>query len=146
MVSEDFNDGDIILIHQIKDDHKLSFDLDDLDIVDISLVNSKIIEINLVSHDHDFYFKLNVYEDSKGTELIDIMTDKIVEQYPKKSKNEFYFIYSEGRILSATSQTLENLGIKNGETFYAFEIKPLLDENLELEVSVIIDESNKHEN
>ena len=40
---------------------------------------------------------------------------------------------------------MENLGIKDGETFYAFEIKPLLDENLELEVSVIIDESNKHE-
>ena len=145
LASEDFNDGDTILIQQIEDDHKLSFDIDDLDIVDISLVNSKIIEINLVSHDHDFYFKLNVYEDSTGTELIDIMTEKILEQYPEKSKNEFYFIYSEGRKLSATSQTLENLGIKDGETFYAFEIKPLLDENLELEVSVIIDESNKHE-
>ena len=58
LASEDFNDGDTILIQQIEDDHKLSFDIDDLDIVDISLVNSKIIEINLVSHDHDFYFKL----------------------------------------------------------------------------------------
>ena len=40
---------------------------------------------------------------------------------------------------------MDDLGIKDGDTFLAFEIKPLLDENLDLEVSVIIDESNKHE-
>ena len=79
-----------------------------------------------------------------STELINFLTNQILEKYPNKSNNEFYFIYNEKK-LNLSSQTLDDLGIKDGDTFLAFEIKPLLDENLDLEVSVIIDESNKHE-
>jgi len=39
---------------------------------------------------------------------------------------------------------LESLGIADGTTFLTFEIKPLLNENLDLDVSVLIDDNNKH--
>jgi len=71
LASENFNDGDIILIQQIEDDHMLNFDMSIY-----SKIENNFISINLVSHDHDFYFKLNVDEDSTGTELINFWIDE----------------------------------------------------------------------
>ena len=137
--SENFQDGDIILVCRIEDDNFI-YDLDCISIADIG----EPISINLISHDHNFNFKLVIDSELTGTELIKALTEKIIEKYPEKSKNQFYFLYN-GKKLDFTSKTVESLGIKEGDTFLAFEIKPLLDENLELEVSVLIDESNKHE-
>ena len=139
LTSQNFKDGDSILVCEIEEDH----------IIEYSVVLSdnsigELIAINLVSHDHSFFFKLEVNDNMTSTELINFLTNQILEKYPNKSNNEFYFIYNEKK-LNLSSQTLDDLGIKDGDTFLAFEIKPLLDENLDLEVSVIIDESNKHE-
>ena len=136
--SENFKNGDCILICKIKEDHVIK----DMSFQLVNLV--EVISINLVSHDHSYYYKLMVEEDKTSTELISILTKRILKQFPDKSKNEFYFIY-KGKKLNLSNRTLQDLGIKNGETFFAYEIKPLLDENLELEVSVIMDQSNTHE-
>ena len=136
--SENFKNGDCILICKIKEDHVIK----DMSFQLVNLV--EVISINLVSHDHSYYYKLMVEEDKTSTELISILTKRILKQFPDKSKNEFYFIY-KGKKLNLSNRTLQDLGIKNGETFFAYEIKPLLDENLEFEVSVIMDQSNTHE-
>ena len=126
------------MICKIKEDHVIK----DMSFQLVNLV--EVISINLVSHDHSYYYKLMVEEDKTSTELISILTKRILKQFPDKSKNEFYFIY-KGKKLNLSNRTLQDLGIKNGETFFAYEIKPLLDENLEFEVSVIMDQSNTHE-
>lgn len=62
-----------------------------------------------------------------------------MKKYPEKSKNEFYFL-SNGKKLDFSSIEMNDLGIDEGTTFYAFEINPLFNKDLELEISVMVDE------
>ena len=139
--SEGIRNGTMILAVEIEEDHiindKIDISLDDLDIEDI-------ISIKLISHDNSFFFNLQVTGDMTATDLIIFLTKEITSKFPEKSKNEFYFLYN-GKKLDYCSKTLESLGIDNGTTFITFEIKPLLNENLDLDVSVLIDDNNKHQ-
>ena len=63
--SENFQDGDIILVCQIEEKNFI-YDLDCISIADIG----EPISINLISHDHNFKFKLVIDSELTGTELI----------------------------------------------------------------------------
>ena len=139
MAAVNIKDEDFILIAEIEGKNII----EDEEELNESITERKFF-IFLVTHDHQFYFKILITEKLTITELINLLTSKILSKYPEKSKNEFYFLYN-GKKLDNSSQQISELGIETGTTFYTFEIKPLFNENLDLDVSVIIDEENKHE-
>lgn len=83
-----------------------------------------LISIRIVSNEQLFNLVISVNSHMSCANLMTYMSQEIKKIYRK---------------LDFTSKTIDSLDIKDGDTFFAFEIKPLLDENLELEVSVLVD-------
>ena len=141
MKSLGFKDKDKILICRIEDDNIID---DDCNLVAFKKPED-LISVILISSDQTLHLIVKVNINITCTEFIIILIKKIIEHYPEKSENEFYFLHNATK-LNYGSKAMNSLGIKNGDIIMVMEIKPLFPNNLDLDASIIIDEDNHHQN
>lgn len=134
-----FKDKDKILICRIEDANIID---DDCNLVNFKKLDD-LITVKLISPDQTLHLAVNVNNNYTCTQFINALIKKIIQFCPQKSENEFYFFWN-GLKLNYSSNTIYSLGIRNGSVIMAMEVAPLFKENLELNVSIIIDEDNKH--
>jgi len=136
-----FKDKDKILICRIEDKNIID---DDCNLVAFKKPED-LISVTLISSDQTLHLIVKANINITCTEFIITLIKKIIEHYPEKSENEFYFL-CKGIKLNYGSEGMNSLGIKNGDIIMVMEIKPLFPNNLDLDASIIIDEDNHHQN
>ena len=137
--SLNFKDEDKIFIYRIEDKNIIK---DDGSLIN-NIIREDLISIILISTDQRFMFSMIVSKKYSGKQLNMVMTTKILSEYPKYNECELRFLH-KGSLLPFSSKNLEELDIKDGDCFVAMEIEPLFDEDINLDVSIIIDQENEH--
>ena len=139
--SLNFKDKDKILILRIEDENIID---DDCNLVAFKKPED-LIAVTLISSDQSLHLIVKVNINITCTEFIMTLIKKIRQYYPEKSENDFYFL-CQGQKLNYSSKSIYSLGIRNGHNILVMEIKPLFENNLDLDASIIIDEDNHHQN
>ena len=138
--SLNFKEKDKILICRIEDANLID---DNCDLVNFEKPND-LLSVIVISSDQSIHYCFHINKNFTCTDLIKLLILKILDIYPSKSKNNFYFIWN-GQKLNYSSQSIYSLGIRDMDKILAYEIEPLFEENLDLDASIIIDEDNQHQ-
>ena len=139
--SLNFEDKDKILICSIENANIID---DDCNLIAFKKPDD-LIAVTLVSSNQFLHLVVKVNINFTCTEFILTLVKKIMQFYPEKSKNEFFFLW-KGQKLNYSSIRLFSMGVKNGDVIMAMEIEPLFEKDLDLDASIIIDEENQHQN
>ena len=138
--SLNFKDKDKILICRIEDENIID---DDCNLVSFKKPDD-LIAVTLISSDQTLHLVIKVNINFSCTEFIITLIKKIKQIYPNREQNEFIFLWN-GQKLNYNSETIDSLGLRNGDRIMAMEIEPLFEKNLDLDATIIIDEENHHQ-
>ena len=103
-----------------------------------------LISLILISSDQLVHTTVIISKYKTCSDLIKLLYKHLKKNYPQYSENEFYFLY-KGQKLNFNSLTLDEAHIENGTTILTLIIEPMLNENLNMEASIIIN-NEYHEN
>ena len=136
--------GDCIVAAEIENDNNIKINDNEFKNIEINQKNYfynknsvKIINIKLISTDQKIHFFFKVKTSITCTGLIKMLFETIWKEYPEYKENELYFLWN-GCKLHFSLKTLESLGLTDNSTIIAYIIDPLLEENIEIQTSVII--------
>ena len=136
--------GDCIVAAEIENDNNIKINDNEFKNIEINQKNyfynknsEKIINIKLISTDQKIHFFFKVKTSITCTGLIKMLFETIWKEYPEYKENELYFLWN-GCKLHFSLKTLESLGLTDNSTIIAYIIDPLLEENIEIQTSVII--------